>query len=116
MSWSLSERNKMYSFTLEQCRFKLRSSTYTPDFFQYIQTATLNDPGLPESVDGELRTQTANSGWVLHRPQLLKCQLHRILFMLFTCVTSPYSHTSPMKARLLFNITNKKQRPRKLVY
>ena len=81
-----------------------------------MQTATLNDPGLPESVDGELKTQKANSGWVLQPPELLKCQLHLILFMLFTCVTPRYSHTSPMKERLLFNITNKKQRPRKFVY
>ena len=83
VSRSLSERNKMYSSPWNDTGLNVQFHLHTR-FFQYIQTATVNDPELAESVDGELKTRKANSGWVLHpvsyssvnRTWFCSCSLH----------------------------------------
>ena len=115
VSRSLSERNKMYSppwnNTGLNCAVPLTHQIFS------VHTNCNSKWSSVGWICGWGTENTEGQQGVSPPPrQLLKCQLHLILFMLFTCVTSRYLHTSPMKEMLLSNITNKKQRPRKFVY
>ena len=115
VSRSLSERNKMYSSpwnnTGLNCAVLLTHQIFS------VHTNCNSKWSRVGWICGWGTENTEGQQWVGPPPrQLLKCQPHLILFMLFTCVTSRYSRTSPMKEMLLSNISNKNQRPREFVY